>query len=57
MTRGNPGPRRRQAPRVGAPVRGEAHAVRICEAVCAAWHRHDVSGRLDVPVSVVAALA
>jgi hypothetical protein len=39
-----------------APVRVEAHAVRIAEAVCSAWHCHDSSGRLDVPVSVVAGL-
>ena len=40
-----------------APQHPAQHAHKIADAVAAAWHRTYGSGRLDVPVSVVATLA
>ncbi|MGC7093973.1 N-6 DNA methylase [Amycolatopsis lurida] len=46
-------PRKRPTP----PANAEAHARKIAEAVETAWHHTYGSGRLDVPISVIATLA
>jgi hypothetical protein len=56
--RGSPDdPRRPPSPTSATPGPPYQHAARLAEAVAAAWHRHHGSGDIEVPVSVVAALA
>jgi hypothetical protein len=50
----NPATQATQGP---GPPAAERDAVRVAERVAAAWHSVDHSGRLDVPICVVAAIA
>src|ERR1700730_3057776 len=56
-SRKNPGHTGKPALRPRPPASPEIHGRQIAEAVEPAWHRSFGTGRLDVPLSVVATLA